>query len=123
MQTPQESDHFQVRQLLPKLNRLCAIDPSGIERIARAVDLELENLKATAKSLSAAELAICDATGSNPDQFAAFQAKQAADARIVAGIPHDQAVIMRVMYGDDNAVLAKRYAALQAQIRDGKVSR
>ncbi|MGB8298950.1 MAG: hypothetical protein WCG85_26265, partial [Polyangia bacterium] len=119
----QPSDHSAVNQLVSRLNRLASLDASAIERITRAVDLELENLKASTKSLSAAELAICDATGNSPDQLAQWKAKQAADARIVAGIPHDQAVIMRCLYGDDPALLAKRWTELQRQIHDGKVAR
>jgi hypothetical protein len=121
MATNQPSDHSAVNQLLPKLNRLASIDPSAIERIATAVQAELDKAGATAKSLSRAELDICAGTGCDPDQLAAFQAKQRADAAIVAGIPHDQLVIMKVMYGDDPSTLAKRYTDLQAQIRDGKV--
>jgi len=121
MATNQQSDHSSVNQLVSRLNRLASIDPAAIERIARAVDEELTKAGGTAKSLSRAELDICAGTGCDPDQLAAFQAKQRADAAIVAGIPHDQLVIMKVMYGDDPSTLAKRYTDLQAQIRDGKV--
>jgi hypothetical protein len=121
--SPTQTDHYQVQGLLGKLNRLCAIDPSGIERISRAVDLELENLKATAKSLSAAERDLCGHTGVNPETLAQFQARRAADEKIVAGIPKDKLVIMKCMYGDDVATLANRERELQKQIRDGKVAR
>jgi hypothetical protein len=123
MGTQNYSDNGQVNQLITKLNRLASIDLSAIERIARAVDEELTKAGATARSLSQAQRDMCANVGSNPDQFAAFQAKQAADARIVAGIPHDQLVIMKVMYGDDNSVLAKRYVSLQSEIKAGRIAR
>lgn len=117
------TNHASVTKLLPQLNKLASIDPAAMARIARAADRELIALKATAVTLSQTERDMCGHTGVNPDDLAAFQAKQAADARIVAGIPHDQLVIMRVLYGDDNSVLATRYTELQEQIADGKVAR
>ena len=123
MATTQQSDHSAVNQLLSKLNRLASIDPAAVERIGRAIDEELTKAGGTARSLSQAERDMCASTGNDAEKFATFQAKQAADARIVAGIPHDQLVIMKVMYGEDPAVLAKRYTDLQTQIRDGKVAR
>jgi hypothetical protein len=116
------SDHSAVNQLVSRLNRLASIDPSAIERIARAVDEELTKAGATAKSLSAQELEICAGTGTNPEMLAQFQAKQRADEKIVAGIPALQREIMETMFGRDPGVLALRWTDLQGQIRTGKVA-
>jgi hypothetical protein len=118
-----QTDHHQVQQLITKLNRLCGIDPAGIERISRAVDLELENLKATAKSLSRAELEICAGTGCDPEMLAQFQAQQRADEKIVASIPHDSLIILKVLVGDNNAKIAARWTETQRQIADGRIPR
>jgi len=123
MGTQNYSDNGQVNQLITKLNRLASIDLSAIERIARAVDEELTKAGASARSLSQAQRDMCANVGSNPDQFAAFQAKQAADARIVASIPHDSLVILKVLVGDDNSKIAARWTETQRQIADGRIAR
>jgi hypothetical protein len=123
MATNQPSDRSAVNQLVSKLNRLASVDPSAIERIARAVDEELNKAGATAKSLSQAERDMCANVGNDPDKFAAFQAKQRADEKIVAGIPAPQREIMETMYGRDPSVLALRWTSLQAGIRDGSIPR
>jgi hypothetical protein len=122
MATNQPSDHSSVNQLVSRLNRLASIDPSAIERIARAVDEELAKAGATAKSLSQAERDMCGHTGNNPEMLAQFQAKQRADEKIVAGIPALQREIMETMFGRDPSVLALRWTALQSEIKAGRIA-
>jgi hypothetical protein len=116
-----EKSDYRIEQLLPKMRRLVSIDASAAERLARFVDDELTRAGGTVRSLSQEHRDLLGSTGVDGDQLAGFLAKQAADEKIVAGIPHDQRLIMECLYGRDNAVLAARYTDLQGQIRDGKV--
>jgi len=122
MATNQPSDHSAVNQLVSRLNRLASIDPAAIERIARAVDEELTKAGATAKCLSQGHRDLLGSTGVDADQLAGFLAKQAADARIVAGIPALQREIMETMFGRDPSVLALRWTALQSEIKAGRIA-
>lgn len=118
-----QSDHGPVNQLLGKLNNLYRLSPESFDRIATAVQSELEKLHATVGSLSAEHRELCRGTGISPEVVALGLARKAEDEAYISKIPHDAMIILRVLVGDDPSKIAERWRLTQSEIKAGRIPR
>lgn len=122
MATQAQSDHGPVNQLIPKLNNLFTVSPEAFDRIATAVQGELERLHATTMSLSDAHKELCRGTGVSPEVVALSLARKAEDEAYISKIPHDAMIILRVLVGDDPSKIAERWRLTQSEIKAGRIA-
>jgi len=103
--------------LSKKLSLLLYVSPESADKIDGAIESELARLNTAAASLSEEEKQVClSSAGRFGGQAgitaaAAFKAKQKADAAVVAGIPKESLVILKIMHGDDVVKLAAAWRA------------
>jgi len=100
-----------------RLKTLIYVAPEAFAQISSNVDNALSSVGASAASLSESAKGACIASsGRFGGQQAialraAHDAKQKADAAVVAGIPRESLVILKIMHGDDVTKLAGAWRA------------
>ena len=127
MQNVHITDLNSFSRVQQRLTTLAGISPEALARIDAAIERELTALGASAATLSAAEKSVClKSSGrfggqAGLEELAAFRAKKAADEKIVAGIPKERLVLLRILVGDDPSKIASKWNEMQAP--SGKGSR
>jgi hypothetical protein len=108
-----------VESVASKCRLLCYVSAEALAKIDRIIDAELKAIGASPDpdtlSKEEKEVALSSA-GRFGGQAgiaaaAAFKAKQRADAAVVAGIPRESLVILKIMHGDDTVKLAAAWRA------------
>jgi hypothetical protein len=102
----------QLAEISAKLRLLLFTNPEAFAQISSNLDNALSSVGASAASLSESAKATCLASAGrfggqqSIALRAAYDARQKADAAVVARIPHDKLVILKILHGDDTAKLA-----------------
>jgi hypothetical protein len=98
-----------------RLRFLIFVSPDSFAQISTNVDTALASVGGSPASLSESAKATCLASagrfgGQNAVALrAAFDAKRAADDRVIAGIPADKIVLLKILVGDDPAKIADKW--------------
>jgi hypothetical protein len=113
----QTSPQEKLKQAQDRLSKIAGISPESFNQIAYVIEQEAAKLGVSAASLSATAKAVClNSAGrfggqAGLEQLAAFEAKKKADAAVVAGIPRESLILLKIMHGDDVVKLAAAWRA------------